>query len=60
MDDITPYGQQTVLLLIRRLWFESLVGVHEPPENDLERFLSMIRFNTRGKLDDLPDIQFNS
>ena len=33
------------------------VRVQEPPESDLERFLSMIRFDTRGKLNDLPDFQ---
>jgi hypothetical protein len=36
------------------------VGVHEPPKVDLERFLSMIRFSTRGRLDDLPNFQLNS
>jgi hypothetical protein len=33
------------------------VGVHQPPENDLERFLSMIRFDAREKLNELPDFQ---
>jgi len=35
-------------------------GVHEPPRVDPERFLSMIRFDARQKLDDLPDFQLNS
>ena len=35
-------------------------GVHEPPESDLERFLSMIRFDLRLKLDDLPDFRLDS
>ena len=34
--------------------------VHEPPETNLERFLSMIRFDTRQKLEDLPDFQLDS
>lgn len=36
------------------------VGVQEPPEADLERFLSMIRFDTRQKLESLPDFQLKS
>jgi len=36
------------------------VGVHEPPENDSEWFLSMIRFDSREKLNDLPDFQLDS
>ena len=36
------------------------LGVHEPPENDLERFLSMIRFDAREKLEELPDFQLNN
>ena len=36
------------------------VGVHEPPEYNLERFLSMIRFDTREKLKDLPDFLLDS
>jgi hypothetical protein len=31
------------------------VGVHEPLRIDAERFLSMIRFDTKQKLDDLSD-----
>ena len=58
MDVITQCGEGTVILLIRWLCVRVAVGVLgrlEPPENDLERFFSMIRFDTRGKLDDLPD-----
>jgi hypothetical protein len=36
------------------------VGVHEPLRIDPERFLSLIRFDTRGKLVDLPDFQLDS
>jgi len=36
------------------------VGVHEPPRVDPERFLSMIRFDTRQKLDDFPDFGLDS
>ena len=32
----------------------------DTPEIDLERFLSMIRFDSRQKLDDLPDFQLDS
>jgi len=44
-------------------WFRSehiALGVHEPPRIDPERFLSMIRFDTRQKLDDIPDFQLDS
>ena len=34
-------------------------GVHQPPENDLERFLSMIRFDQRWKLVDFPIERLN-
>ena len=30
------------------------------PENDLERFFSMIRFDTRQKLENIPDFQLDS
>jgi hypothetical protein len=36
------------------------LGVQEPPRVDPERFLSMIRFDTRQKLDDLPDFKLDS
>jgi hypothetical protein len=36
------------------------VGVQEPPENDLERFFSMIRFESREKLKELTDLQQES
>ena len=65
MDVITQCGEGTVILLIRWLCVRVAPGVQpnitpgsdvdQPPEIDLERFLSMIRFDTRGKLDDLPD-----
>ena len=35
-------------------------GVQEPPRIDPERFLFMIRFDTRQKLVDLPDFQLKS
>jgi hypothetical protein len=35
-------------------------GVQEPPRVDPERFLSMIQFPTRQKLDDLPDFQLDA
>ena len=34
--------------------------VLKPTEIDLERFLSMIRFDARGKLEDLPDLKIIS
>jgi len=36
------------------------LGVQEPPRVDPERFLSMIRFDSRQKLDDLPDFKLDS
>jgi len=60
MDAITLCGQGTVILLIRRLCVRVAPGVHEPPEVDLERFLSMIHFSSREKLSDLPDFQLDS
>jgi hypothetical protein len=35
-------------------------GSLKPPENDLERFFSMIRFDSREKLKDLPDFQLDA
>ena len=35
-------------------------GVQKPPKINHERSLLMIRFDTRGKLDALPDFQNNS
>ena len=35
-------------------------GILEPPETDLERFFSMIRFESREKLKDLPDFQLDA
>jgi len=43
-----------------RICVRVAVGVHEPPRIDPERFLSMIRFDTRQKLDELPDVQLDS
>ena len=39
---------------------DALTKLQEPPRVDPERFLSMIRFDTRPKLDDLPDFLFDS
>jgi hypothetical protein len=36
------------------------VGVFQSSVQDPEHFLSMNRFDTRQKLDDLPDIQLES
>jgi hypothetical protein len=36
------------------------LGVQEPPRIDPERFLSMIRFDTREKLKELPDFRLDS
>lgn len=50
---------------LRAEWQEKIInlqitsGVQLEPLNDIERFLSMIRFDQRGKLGDLPDIQTN-
>ena len=32
----------------------------KPPTDDVERFLSMIRFESKGKLDELPDFALDS
>ena len=52
-------GQSNTLLKCR-LCVRFAPGVHEPPRIDPERFLSMIRFDSRQKLDDLPDFHLDS
>jgi hypothetical protein len=31
----------------------------KPPTDDVERFLSMVRFENKGKLEELPDLNLN-
>jgi class 3 adenylate cyclase len=49
--------------IITRLMGDAVLAFFGTPiahENDLEQFLSMIRFDTSQKLDKLPDFQLDS